>query len=335
MTAKKQKNVSTPNAKVSAWRKGFLLFIGLGGLILLVNESGTEAIQKNIQNALIVLPFLLLMEGCRIGCEALSSFFIITAMKGRAPWSKLLSASLVSYSVCILTPIGRPVGEAVRGTMLASFIGQDRAFVMSSTNQALILMSNAVLAIAVAIYAVTSIGLSMLTTALMIYACLAGCIAIFIQVLARWRGFVAWIVGVFPKYWMNLVRYYRSAKQTAHIPIVPLLAMIASRSFQAIQIGLLSLVLGLGFNLQTVLLGQGINLVGSAIGDWIPAQLGSVDGAFALAAPSIGATTAVGLTIAVFIHCVQLFWVVIGSLVPLLTSARTVRSISVRVSTSE
>jgi hypothetical protein len=184
------------------------------------------------------------------------------------------------------------------------------------------LIGNAVLAAAAAIMVVTSKEPSFLTVALIAYAFGACGIALAIQVVARRRGFVSWLVSIAPRYRKNIVGFYQSNRRIAYVPLRPALIMIVGRGLQALQFGVLGYALGLGFSLDMVFVGQGINLIGGAIGDWIPAQVGTVDGALTVAASSIGVPQAVGLSIAVIVHCVQLFWVVIGALLPLIGNAR-------------
>lgn len=306
----------------SAWKRLFFLAIGLAAVGFLINEAGSSAVRGSLLDAAAVVPLLLLLEGGRIVCEAICTRWVVRDAGGNVPWGPLIRASLISYSVCIITPVGRPVGEAVRAGIIESFTGPERAALAATSNQTLTLVSNAVLAAAAAILVIIFNEPSFLTAALVIYAFGAWGIALAIQMVARWRGFVRWLVSVAPRYRRNIVGFYRSTERTAYIPLRPALIMIAGRGLQAMQFGVLGYALGLGFGLDTVLIGQGVNLIGSAIGDWIPAQIGTIDGAFTIAASSTGIPHAVGLSIAVIVHCVQLFWVAIGALLPLFRNAR-------------
>ncbi len=306
----------------SVWKRLFFLAIGLGAVAFLINEAGSTAVRGSLAEAATVIPLLFILEGGRIGCEAICTRWVVIGAGGTVPWGPLIRASAVSYSVCIITPIGRPVGETVRAAMIESFAGPERAALAATTNQTLTLVGNAALAAAAAILVVISKEPSFLTAALVIYALGACGIALAIQVVARWRGFVSWLVSIAPRYRKNVVGFYRSTKRTAFIPLAPALIMIAGRGLQGLQFGVLGYALGIGFGLDTVFIGQGINLIGGAIGDWIPAQIGTIDGAFTVAASSIGVPQAVGLSIAVMVHCVQLFWVAIGALLPVIGNVR-------------
>jgi uncharacterized membrane protein YbhN (UPF0104 family) len=306
----------------SVWKRLLFLAIGVGAVAFLAHESGSTAVRASLIEAAAVIPLLVFLEGGRIGCEAISTRWIISGAGGTVPWIPLFRASLVSYSVCIITPIGRPVGETVRAAMVESFAGPDRAALAATTNQTLTLIANAVVAAVAAILVIVTKQHSVLIAAFVLYALAACGVALAIQMVARWRGFVCWLIARMRRYRRDIAGFYRSTKRTAYIPLYPTLIMIVGRLLQAMQFGVLCYALGLGFGLDTVLIGQGINLIGGAIGDWIPAQIGTIDGAFTVAASSLGIPQAAGLSIAVMVHCIQLFWVVIGALIPIISKDR-------------
>ena len=66
------------------------------------------------------------------------------------------------------------------------------------------------------------------------------------------------------------------------------------------------------------LFAQGLNLVALAVGALVPGQLGVSDGAFALSAKTLGTTTAKAMSIALLAHAMQVLFVLVGSLLPLL-----------------
>jgi hypothetical protein len=129
-----------------------------------------------------------------------------------------------------------------------------------------------------------------------------------------------------------VVKFRVAAKKNAYVPLGPAITMFCGRLLQATQFGVLGFALGLGFGLDTALIHQGINLVGGAAGDFIPAQLGATDGAFILAASNLGTTVAIGASIAILIHCVQLVWVAVGALIPLFIRSTKPRAIGSNVS---
>jgi hypothetical protein len=65
-------------------------------------------------------------------------------------------------------------------------------------------------------------------------------------------------------------------------------------------------------DLDRALLAQGVNAVGGALGDLIPAQVGTTDGAFTLAAPLLGLAASASIAIAVLVHLIQAFGAIAG-----------------------
>jgi hypothetical protein len=106
----------------------------------------------------------------------------------------------------------------------------------------------------------------------------------------------------------------------ADIPVVPARALFwvaLNRAIQVLEFGILVYAVGAAFSLGRALLGQAISLVGGSAGDLIPGQVGTTDGAFALAAPMLGISAASAVGVAVMVHCMQLFWTLVGAALPL------------------
>jgi hypothetical protein len=96
---------------------------------------------------------------------------------------------------------------------------------------------------------------------------------------------------------------------------------VAHRAVVLVEMVVLLYALGGRHGPGEALLAQGVGLVGGAVGDFVPGQLGATDGAFALAAPTLGLALADGIAIAVMLHAVQAIWAVIGWTVPLFWKA--------------
>jgi hypothetical protein len=295
-----------------------LLALGLGAVVFLVRTVGSKEVGASVISASPFIPLLLLLEGGRIGSEVLTVQLLVAGMGARIPWTPLIRSSLLSYSICIGSPAGRPVSEAVRATLVSPFVGASRAAAAATAMQVLTLVCNGAMAAMAAAAAACTMGWSILTGSLLLYAAVSCAAGLAIELAARWRGLSKWLMRALPRLRKPIAKFRLTAQKKAYFPIGPAALMLSGRLMQAAQFGVLGFALGLGFGLKTLLVLQGINLAGTAAGDFVPAQLGATDGAFALAASSLGASVAIGVSIAVLIHCVQLFWVAVGALVPLL-----------------
>lgn len=307
-----------PKSTTKVLKTVALLALGLGAVAFLVQTVGSKEVGASVIVAIPFIPVLLLLEGGRIGSEVMTIQLLVAGMGSRIPWVSLIRSSLLSYSICIVSPAGRPVSEAVRATLVSPFVGASRAAAAATAMQVLTLVCSGAMAAIAAAAAVSTMGWSTLTGSLVLYAVVACAMGLAIQLAARWRGLSGWLIKALPRLRKPIVKFRVAAQKNAYIPLGPAAMMLSGRLLQAAQFGVLGFALGLGFGLQTPLILQGVNLMGTAAGDWVPAQLGATEGAFALAASSLGASVAIGVSIAVLIHCVQLFWVAVGALVPLL-----------------
>ncbi|MGZ3457666.1 MAG: hypothetical protein ACXU86_04090 [Archangium sp.] len=91
------------------------------------------------------------------------------------------------------------------------------------------------------------------------------------------------------------------------------------------QYGTLAVAVGIDTTAVEALVAQGLNLVALAVGTLVTGQFGVSDGAFALSARAFGTTTAKAMSIALLAHALQVLFVLLGSLTPLVWKARAPR----------
>lgn len=295
-----------------------LAVIGVLAILWLVREAGTEALAASMDRLLPWVPLLLLLEGGRIGLELLATRAVLGPHARSVPGRALLRAQLVGNSVVMSTPLGRPAGEAVKALMLAPHVGTGRGFAVGVVGQSLTLVVNGTLALAgwagasFALSARADDGGAELVTAMAAMGAVTLGLGLGVQLAARSVA-VSRAVGRIERARIFIQRFRDASAELSLVPTRPLLLMFASRGLQVAQFALLLYVFGTQLGLQVVLVAQGIYLVGAAAGDLVPAQLGVIDGAFALAAPLLGVSVATGIAIALAVHLAQLAWVAIGA----------------------
>jgi hypothetical protein len=84
---------------------------------------------------------------------------------------------------------------------------------------------------------------------------------------------------------------------------------------QVVQNGVLLLAVHAQVGLQPALCSEALHLVGAAVGDLIPGQLGATELNYQLSAHILGVRPAEAVAIAILAHIAQLLWVVVGLLV--------------------
>ena len=81
---------------------------------------------------------------------------------------------------------------------------------------------------------------------------------------------------------------------------------------QVLQSGVLVVAVGGMFGLLPALCSEALHLVGAAVGDLIPAQLGATEINYQLSAGALSLRPVDALSIALLAHLSQLVWVTIG-----------------------
>jgi hypothetical protein len=66
---------------------------------------------------------------------------------------------------------------------------------------------------------------------------------------------------------------------------------------------------------------EGVHLVGAAVGDLMPSQLGTTEANFTLAAAALALPAASAVSIALLAHLAQILWVLVGAVVPVVWPA--------------
>jgi hypothetical protein len=293
-----------------------LTALGVLAIVWLVREAGAEALQASMRTLLPWVAPLLLLEGVRIGLELLQMRLLLGEHGGVVPLGTLVRAQLVSNAVAMSTPIGRPAGETVRALLLTPYVGDGRAFAIGVVGQAQTLLVNGTFAAtALAVAFARDLPLA-LQTALLGMAAATLVLGVGLQLLARSHA---------PSRLLRRIERLsafveRLREATASLSVMPwpaLLALLASRALQVAQFSLLVFVFGaaagVGDGITTGALSQGIYLLGASVGDLVPAQLGVVDGAFAMAAPWLDVPVATAVAMALALHIAQLGWVAIGA----------------------
>jgi uncharacterized membrane protein YbhN (UPF0104 family) len=295
--------------------------VGLAAIGLLVKGVGPAALGGVLRASARWLPLLFAVDALRVAAETVSTWSLSERVRRRVPLAELVRVHLVGYAVAAVVPAGRAAGEAVKAAMLSRFVGVAEAAAVGAANQATSLLGGIVGGVACLAAALAMTGASPLSGAV------GGFVAVTImgftgvQVACRGKALTGAILRRFTG--------RESASQAFHeamgrIPIVPrgaAAAHVVSRFVVVVQLGILLAALGGRHGPGEALLAQGVNLVAGTIGDVVPGQLGATDGAFALAAPTLGLALADGVAIAVMLHAVQAIWAVIGWVVPLFWKA--------------
>jgi hypothetical protein len=290
---------------------------GIAALVILIGSAGADTVKRGLYQAAPWLPLLIALEGCRIGLEMLSTRRLLGQSAVLVSWRQLLRLQLMAYGVCILAPAGRPASEAVKAAGLAPHVGRARATAIGAYGQVLNLLGEATLSgVALLMLCLLAPG-SLVRSALMVH--FAVCFAAAMMLLVGVRTpLLSRVFRRLPRLARPVEDLRAAARELPGVPLIPFLAFVASK---ILQIAILSLLLhagGVAFDALRLAHTAALNSLAAAVGDLVPAQLGTTDGVFALGANMLGAPLGTVLGATTLFHFVQLLWVATTAIVALL-----------------
>ncbi len=310
-----------PRRWVSWVARGLLLVLGLTAVAWLVAEAGTEEVAGAVRGAWVWVAVALLLEGGRIACEAASTVFLLGERAQLLRRSSLVRMHLIAYAISMAMPAGRAASEALKAVMLTPVVGAGRGAAVGTASQGLNLVANATVSVPAAVTAWIVTGPGGLTLALAIHAAVSVTGGMLVLVAAR-SGPLSQLLERIPRLDETVRQFRDAAREQPLMPPLAAAAIVAGRSLQVVQFGVLAHGVGLGSGPVTAMLAHGVQAVGATAGDLVPGQVGVTEGAFRIAAEAFGASAAVAVSVALLAHAVQLVWIIVGALVPVLWRAR-------------
>jgi hypothetical protein len=291
--------------------------VGVTALGVMIHQVGPAKLGALLADAMGWLPLLLGLEAIRIVTDAASTYFLYRRWGNGLPAREILRVQLVAYPVSILAPASRTAAEAMKAQALTRLSTGPRAAAVATMNQSLALYGGSLITLPCLVASLTMTGASLLSVALVLQLVLSAAAGIGLQFAARRRSIGGWLGRRFARAAKATEQFQDALSEHSVAPAIPLSCSVINRIAQTLQYTTLVLAVSGSTSLGRSLLGQGLNLVGTSLGDLIPGQIGVTDGAFALGSAALGITVADAIAIAVLAHFIQLCWVLLGSLVPL------------------
>lgn len=287
--------------------------LGAAACVWLAWSVGLSALTQGLSLLLPWVPLLVLLELGRPLCELFATGHVLAAYGVRVAWSTRIRAQLLAYALDVVMPAGRTVGEAGKATVLAPEVGIDRSVAIGAAGQTLTLLSSAawaLLGLVVASFARAHEGIVVATV---VYTLATVSLASLIFVAARLSRPWPWLT--------RIPHVLGSAQQLDHLLRAPsrhlvlsAIALLGGRVLQAIQLTVLLAVLGAAPSLPLTAVATNLYVVSAAAGELVPAQLGVVDGAFAIASSSFGIAPNAMLGVSLGLHAAQLLGAAIAAL---------------------
>ncbi len=291
---------------------------GVGLVGWLVRSAGVSNVLHVLARAGRWLPLIVLLEVAMVSFDALAVRGLLGRAGQRVGALRWIRSTANAYASMILLPAGRATGEVARAATLMGEAGLRHATAASTRLQASALLANAVISVAGAAVAAwhgrdfwpLAIGL-----ALNAVACVIGGLGIL--VLARSVRVRRWLGGLAKRFFGSYDEDEPPAPSGSIATAVALCTV--GRLVQTAQYGVVVLAVGGVVTSGSALLAQGIHLVGAAIGDLVPNQMGATEGAYRAFAATIGlgSEPARAISIALLVRITQLGLALFSLVLPL------------------
>ncbi|HUJ60158.1 MAG TPA: lysylphosphatidylglycerol synthase domain-containing protein [Kofleriaceae bacterium] len=298
-----------------------LVTCAIAGVALILRRLGIEDVGRALAGAAPYFPLIVVLEAGVLTCTMCGLRSLYGEAGAGVPLRQYVRAGLVGYALMGLVPAGRTVAEGARASMLARWVGAGRAGAAAARLQAAALIANAAISIPATIAVLVVIGPTWLALAIAINAAVTLVLGLSLLAIGRRARVGAWLGR----------RIARAKEFGAELdaaferePFLPWRAIgweLCGRVVQVAQNAVLIAIVGGAFSIASALCSESVHLVGAAVGDLIPAQLGATESNYTLAAHALGLPGASAVSIALLAHLAQLVWVVVGSLVPLVWRA--------------
>jgi Lysylphosphatidylglycerol synthase TM region len=288
------------------------LAVGTALAIWALGHAGSRLAYALVIGALPILPLAAAIEGARIGAEALAARSLFCAIKRPIPLSVLSRAQLFGYSVGNLLPVGRVAAEVSKATVLSSHAPLADTSAVGTAVQAIHLLASAIILVpCIAAARSSHASLALAATLLVQCAVLAGAGGALL-IGARFAPASGGAFRRLPRVSAALEQFRSALRRLPSFPGAALGWVLVNRLLQVVLIALLLSAVGATLSLARPFVGQAVVITGATAFDFVPGQVGALEGAFGLFAKSMDLTVPAAVAVALLIHVIQFLWVLLG-----------------------
>jgi hypothetical protein len=316
-----------PASRASTWARLALLAVGLSLVVWLVRGVGSARVATVLAACGAWVPLIVALEIVFVSFDVVAARALLGELASRIGRPTWIRSTALAYAATILLPAGRAAGEATRAATLAPVVGATHATAVCARLQVAVLAANGIYSlIGAALLAWCGPPRSVLAAALAANGVVCAALATVLLLVVRNARVAAWLRGRFAR----LIDRY-AADDRAPPPMSALVrataACVVGRGVQTVQYGVVVLAVGGAASAVSALTAQSIHLVGAAVGDAIPGQVGALEGAYRMFANTLGLASdpARALSIALAVRLAQLALAALGVLVSTV-AARTTRA---------
>ena len=281
-----------------------LALAGVFVCVALLRELGTGQVLQTLRALGPWLPSLIALELGRMTCEWLGTRMALGGLAARLSAARFWRGQLLGQALDVLMPAGRATSEAAKAAIFSRDIGLAQAAALATALQLAALVANALLAV-LGFVASREMALPAgLGLGLLVYAAVTGLIVLTVMscaVAPRLRQVFRRVPFVHD----TLERFAQLIARQPRRLLFAVAAQVLGRVCQGAQLVLLTTVLAAMPPVRAMLLGQAVYLVGAALGDLVPMQIGTTDAIFVYAAGSFGLQPAAAMALTLALRTVQ------------------------------
>jgi hypothetical protein len=265
--------------------KGILVIGGLLLVALLIRNAGPRRVVGVLRDARALFPLVAAFEICIAIADVFAAYALLGKSSSAVVMRNWARSTLNAYATTILLPAGRAAGEVARAIALSRSVGAARATSACSHLQSCALLANAGASIVCSLVVIGSHAGRLLSAALLVNALVCGSLGTALLATSRNAKVGAWMRS-------RLQRFIR-AEPLQSLPSgdevrTAIAFCFVGRAIQAVQYGVIVRAVGGTFGAGAATTALGIHLVGAAIGDLIPNQMGATEGAYRAFASALG-----------------------------------------------
>jgi hypothetical protein len=310
-------------SRASNYFRLVLAVLGCGLLAIIVQRVGARAIWGTLRPAIRWMPILCAIEAVRIAFEALASRFAFGSLAPKIPTATLYRAHVIGQSLGALAPAPRVVNETIKIGLLAPFVGASAATAVGVVNQAATLIAGGLFSIPCGVAMFLLGGGRIWLWGAGIHVVWLVSSGLGLRAISRSEKIANWIARKVPRFSDRIHAFRNHGDEVGFFAAGPTIAMMCGRACQTLQYGIAAYAVGIDVGALGALAAEGVNLIATAVGVFIPGGVGTTDGAFTLAAGLLSTTVTRTTALALLMRCLQIVWLPIGSVAALIGAPKT------------
>ena len=309
--------------RASTYFRLVLAALGCVLLAIIVERVGARAIYDALRPAVRWLPLLCAVEAVRIACETVASRLAFGSLAPRIPTWTLYRAHVSGQSLGALAPAPRVINETIKIGLLAPFVGATAATAVGVVNQAATLIAGGLFSIPCGVAMFLLGGDRIWLWGAGIHAVWLVTSGVGLRAISRSDRVAGWLARKLPRFSDRILAFRAHGDEVGFFAAGPTIAMMCGRACQTVEYGIAAYAVGIHAGVLGALAAEGVNLIATAIGVFIPGGVGTTDGAFTLAAGLLSTTVTRTTALALLMRCLQIVWVPIGSAAALIGAPKS------------